>query len=157
MAQLGTICYIDNGKQFLLLERNKKGNDIHENKWVSVGGKFEAGESPEQCARREIFEETGLTAKKIDLKGVITFPEFTPDLDWYCFVYRVTEFEGNLIEECDEGTLHWVDYADIMKKPTWEGDYIYLDWLLNDAPLFSASFTYVENELKDYDVTFYQK
>ncbi|MGX7092727.1 NUDIX hydrolase [Hutsoniella sourekii] len=156
--QLSTICYLDNGKQLLLLHRNKKENDIHEGKWVSVGGKFEAGETPEACAIREIREETGLIADKLDLLGFITFPDFKHDgQDWYSFVYRVSEFHGELIEDCDEGTLAWVDYQDVMKKPTWEGDYLYLEWILNGSPFFSASFTYdLEGELADHHVTFYE-
>ena len=45
-------------------------------------------------------------------KGVITFPEFTPNLDWYTYVFKVTEFEGELID-CNEGTLEWVPYDQV--------------------------------------------
>lgn len=156
MVKLSTICYIDNGSEFLLLQRNKKPNDIHEGKWISVGGKFELGETPEECAIREIEEETGLIAKKLKLLGFITFPDFNHDgEDWYSFVYRVTEFEGELIKECDEGTLHWVPYDQIMSIPTWEGDYIYLDWILRDLPYFSAKFIYdTEENLLEHTVEF---
>ena len=156
-AQLATICYLDNGSQLLLLKRNKKANDIHEGKWVSVGGKFEAGESPEECAKREIYEETHLTAKKLNLLGTITFPDFTHDgRDWYCFVYRVPEFEGDLVKDSDEGRLEWIDYDQVMSMPTWKGDYIYLDWILNKAPYFSAKFTYNEaGDLDSHTVEFY--
>ena len=92
MTKLATICYLDNGKEFLLLLRNKKPNDVHEGKYIGVGGKLEAAETPEECAVREIFEETGLTATKMEMKGIITFPEFTPGHDWYTYVFRVTEF-----------------------------------------------------------------
>ncbi len=67
-VQLATICYIDNGKEFLLLHRNKKENDVHQGKWIGVGGKLEPGETPQACAIREIFEETGLTVTKHALK-----------------------------------------------------------------------------------------
>lgn len=156
MQQLSTICYIDNGSQFLLLHRNKKPNDIHEGKWVSVGGKFEAGESPQECAVREIKEETGLTATNLIPVGFITFPDFTQDgRDWYSFVYRVNEFEGELLEECDEGTLEWVNYEEILSLPTWEGDYIYLDWILNNKPFFTAKFSYdADGELIEHQVDF---
>ena len=40
-----------------------------------LGGKLERGETPQECAAREILEETGLVAKPV-LKGIITFPEF---------------------------------------------------------------------------------
>ena len=43
MTRLATICYIDNGKELLLLKRNKKPNDVHEGKYIGVGGKIEAG------------------------------------------------------------------------------------------------------------------
>lgn len=154
--KLSTICYIDNGSQLLLLHRNKKENDIHQGKWISVGGKFEIGETPEECAKREIYEETGLIAEKLELCGFITFPNFTQDgQDWYSFVYRVTEFSGNLTEKCPEGTLEWVNYEDVMNKPTWEGDYIFLQWILDRRPYFSAKFTYVANQLIEQSVEFY--
>lgn len=157
--KLTTICYLDNGKEFLMLHRNKKVNDIHEDKWVSVGGKFEAGETPEECAIREIKEETGLDAQKLELLGFITFPDFAHEgEDWYSFVYRVTEFEGDLIEECDEGTLKWVPYDQIMSLPTWEGDYIFLEWILEGSPYFSAKFTYdIKGDLVDHSVVFQEQ
>lgn len=156
MQQLSTICYLDNGKQFLLLHRNKKNNDIHEGKWVSVGGKFEHGETPEECAKREIKEETGLNAKELIPVGFISFPDFTHDsVDWYSFVYRVIDFDGELIDNCNEGTLEWVDYEQIMAKPTWEGDYIYLEWILSNKPFFWAKFEYdVKGKLSHHSVSF---
>ena len=154
MPQLATICYIDNGKEFLMLHRNKKPNDIHEGKWIGVGGKLERGETPQECAAREIFEETGLRAKPV-LKGIITLPEFTPDLDWYTYVFKVTEFEGDLIE-CNEGTLEWVPYDQVLSKPTWEGDHTFVEWLLEDKPFFSAMFRYDGDCLLETHVDFYE-
>ena len=159
MPQLATICYIDNGKEFLMLHRNKKPNDVHEGKWIGVGGKLERGETPQECAAREIFEETGLKAKPV-LKGIITCPEFTPDLDWYTYVFKVTGFEGELIsdEESREGTLEWVPYDEVLSKPTWEGDYEIFKWILEDRTFFSAKFVYDRNQnLVDKTVTFYDK
>ncbi|BDI64142.1 8-oxo-dGTP diphosphatase [Streptococcus pneumoniae] len=154
MPQLATICYIDNGKELLMLHRNKKPNDVHEGKWIGVGGKLERGETPQECAAREILEETGLKAKPV-LKGVITFPEFTSDLDWYTYVFKVTEFEGDLID-CNEGTLEWVPYDEVLSKPTWEGDHTFVEWLLEDKPFFSAKFVYDGDKLLDTQVDFYE-
>lgn len=153
--KLATICYIDNGKEFLLLHCNKKSNDVHEGKWISVGGKLERGESPEDCAKREVFEETGLTVEEMELRGIVTFPNFTPDTDWYTYVFKVTAFTGQLLEDCAEGTLEWVPYDQVLSKPTWEGDYEMFKWILNDEPFFSAKMTYGGNVLRESQVVFY--
>ena len=154
---LATICYIDRGDSLLLMHRNKKPNDVHEGKWISVGGKLESGETPEECARREIFEETGLRVKEMRFCGMITFPNFTPETDWYTYVFKVTDFEGDLIEDCLEGTLEWVPYDEVLNKPTWEGDYEIFKWILEDVPFFSAKFSYVDTVLMDKSVIFYDK
>ena len=70
MVQLATICYLDNGRELLMLHRNKKPNDVHAGKWIGVGGKLERGETPQECAAREILEETGLTIRHPKLVGV---------------------------------------------------------------------------------------
>lgn len=152
---LATICYIDNGHSLLLMHRNKKPHDVHEGKWISVGGKLEKGETPDECARREIFEETGLIVKEMAFKGMITFPDFTPDTDWYTYVFKVTDFEGQVKQDCVEGTLEWVPYDQVLSKPTWEGDYEIFKWILEDAPFFSAKFTYEDGTLMERTVTFY--
>ncbi|MBF0779622.1 MULTISPECIES: 8-oxo-dGTP diphosphatase [unclassified Granulicatella] len=155
MIQLATICYIDNGKEWLLLHRNKKANDVHQGKWIGVGGKFEDSETPEECARREIQEETGLIVQKMQLCGIITFPNFTPQKDWYTYVFRVSEFTGELVKECKEGTLEWVLYEDILQKPTWQGDYLFMKWILEKRAFFSAKFVYQDGKLIENNVTFY--
>ncbi|MGT2887172.1 NUDIX hydrolase [Streptococcus didelphis] len=159
MTKLATICYIDDGKALLLLHRNKKENDVHQGKWIAVGGKLEKGESPEECAIREIYEETHLKVHKMEMKGIISFPEFTPGHDWYTYVFRVTEFSGQLISDLDsrEGSLEWVPYQEVLNKPTWEGDYDILRWILDKTPFFSAKFSYDKNgKLLEKDHIFYE-
>ena len=60
MQILATLCYIKDGSRTLMLHRIKKENDIHEGKWNGLGGKFETGESPEECVIREIKPFAGL-------------------------------------------------------------------------------------------------
>ncbi len=136
-----------------MLHRIKKENDIHKNKWNGLGGKLEPGESPEECVKREVFEESGLIIESPNLHGVITFPKFDGIDDWIVFVYTANNFEGNLIE-CDEGKLDWVSDDQLLNLNLWEGDKIFIPWLTQDK-FFSAKFIYEKKKLINYDVIFY--
>ena len=69
-----TLCYLENEKgEYLMLHRVKKQNDLNHDKWIGVGGKFEPGESPEECICRETLEETGLTLTDYQYRGIVTF------------------------------------------------------------------------------------
>ena len=151
---LSTLCYIEKDNKILLLHRTKKQNDEHEGKWIGVGGKFENGETPEECVEREVKEETGLTIKNPSLRGIMTFPNFKKDTDCYVFLFTVNEFQGELIE-CDEGELKWIPKSKVLDMPTWEGDLIFLRWLLDKKSFFSAKFVYENNKLQDHNVKFY--
>ncbi|MDP3830910.1 MAG: 8-oxo-dGTP diphosphatase, partial [Ignavibacteriaceae bacterium] len=101
--KLATLCYVKdaNNGATLMLHRIKKENDMHEGKWNGLGGKFEMGESPEECVIREIKEESGLDIKNPKLNGFITFPAFDGFEDWYVFIFSVTEFSGELIDSAE--------------------------------------------------------
>mgnify|MGYP005870719529 CR=1 FL=1 len=152
--KLATLCYVRRDGKTLMIHRNKKANDMHQGRWNGLGGKFEPGETPEECVIREIREESGLIARKPILKGFLTFPGFANEEDWYAFVFVVNEFEGELIES-PEGDLEWVDDHEIYNLYLWEGDLIFLPWL--DQPgFFSAKFIYRENKLISHEVVFYR-
>jgi len=117
-VKIETLCYIEKDNKILLLHRTKKEKDIHEGKWIGVGGKIEQGETPEECIIREVKEETGLIIKNPNLNGVMTFPKFKDDEDWYVFLFTANNFQGELIE-CDEGVLKWVEKYKVLDMPTW--------------------------------------
>lgn len=154
--KLMTLCYIQNldSDKTLMLHRVKKENDVHEGKWNGLGGKFEPGESPEDCVIREIKEETGLDIVNPVLKGIITFPYFNKGEDYYVFVFTATEFSGELIEDCPEGNLEWKETSNLLKLNLWDGDKYFIP-LLNKQGVFSAKLTYenglvVDKEIKEY-------
>ncbi|MBI1933806.1 MAG: 8-oxo-dGTP diphosphatase [Ignavibacteriales bacterium] len=151
--KLATLCYVMNDNKTLMLYRNKKENDYHEGKWNGLGGKFEQGESPEECAIREVFEESGLKVKDPVLKGHITFPMFDGKDDWYVWLYVFNGFEGNLIDS-PEGRLEWIPNEKLNELNLWEGDKIFIPWLFNDK-IFSAKFNYENGKYIDYSVIFY--
>lgn len=140
-----TLCYIHNGQgQTLLLHRVKKENDLNHDKWIGVGGKFERGESPEECLLREVKEETGLTLTSYRYRGIVTFVSAVWETE-LMHLFTADGFDGEL-KECDEGTLTWVDDALVPSLPTWEGDRIFLRLLEQDIPFFSLKLEYDVNE-----------
>ena len=74
-----TLCYIEKNGCYLMLHRTKKEDDYNKDKWIGIGGKFENGESPEDCAVREVREETGLIVEHAELEycGIVTFVDLT--------------------------------------------------------------------------------
>ncbi|KNF09975.1 8-oxo-dGTP diphosphatase MutX [Gottschalkia purinilytica] len=151
--KLTTMCYVKNDGKTLMLYRNKKLNDVHEGKWVGLGGKMELGESPEDCIIREVKEESGLTIKRPVLRGILTFPKFKDDEDWYMFLYTANEFEGELTES-DEGDLEWIEDNLVNELNMWEGDRVFLSWLSKNK-LFSGKLIYDDGKLVKEEVVFY--
>ena len=155
--KLCTECYIQRGGQTLMLHRNKKLDDINQDKWVGLGGKFELGESPEQCLLREVREEAGVVVRNWRLRGIVTFvSEGEPDENLCIFIYTVDAFEGEIdFGACEEGSLQWVDTDKVLDLNLWEGDRLFWGWILEERGLFSARFVYDGETLVKHDVTFY--
>lgn len=151
--KLATLCYIQDGQRTLMLHRIKKEKDIHQGKWNGLGGKLEAGETPEECVIREVKEESGLQILNPRLRGFITFPAFSKLEDWYVFMFTAREFSGELIDS-SEGHLEWIETEQLPDLNLWEGDKIFLKWLEQDL-FFSAKFIYKDGILKDHQVVFY--
>lgn len=141
-----TVCYIEKDGKYLMLHRVKKKNDLNENKWIGIGGKFEDKESPEQCNIREVFEETGLTVKNSKYCGIVTFVSDKWPTE-YMHIFVATEFSGEICE-CDEGDLEWINKKDLLSLPLWEGDKIFLK-LIDDKnqPFFSLRIEYQGEKL----------
>ena len=155
--KLATLCYVRDGVgpdgRTLMLHRIKKANDMHAGKWNGLGGKLEPGETPEECAVREVLEESGLRMINPRLRGLITFPHFSNDEDWYTYIFTATQFEGELIDS-SEGVLAWVENGQLQNLNLWPGDRIFMRWL-DEPRFFSAKFVYDAGELTKYEAVFY--
>ena len=135
-----TLIYVERGEKYLMLHRVSKKNDPNRDKWIGVGGKFEAGETPEDCAQREMLEETGLKPLTLDKRGVVYFfSDLYEDEEMHLFTCPA--FSGTL-HECDEGVLEWVDKDRVAALPLWEGDKLFLRLLAQDAPPFLMTLRY---------------
>ncbi len=136
-----TLCYIEKDGTYLMLHRTKKENDENRDKWIGIGGKFEKGESPEDCVTREVLEETGLTLLAFRYRGIVTFVSDQFDTTEYMHLFTASRFSGDL-KDCDEGALCWLPKEALCKLPMWEGDKIFLDLLRTDEPFFSLKLVY---------------
>lgn len=140
-----TLCYLRRGEDYLMLHRVKKQNDVNQDKWIGVGGKFEADESPEDCLLREVREETGLNLTRYQYRGIVTFVSERWVTE-YMHLFTADGFQGELTE-CDEGDLQWVSRDFVDALPTWEGDHIFLNLLWQDAPFFLLTLRYRGDQL----------
>ena len=124
-----TLCYVTRGDEVLMLHRVKKKNDLNQDKWIGIGGKFEGEETPDECLLREAKEETGLTLTSWRCRGVVTFLSDTYEGE-YMYLFTADGFDGE-IGDC----------------PTWEGDKIFLNLLWQDAPFFLLKLRYQGDKL----------
>ena len=143
-----TLCYILRGNNVLMLHRVKKKNDLNQDKWIGIGGKFEANETPDECLLREAYEETGLTLTNWQCRGVVTFLTNGPWDGEYMYLFTADGFEGDL-KTCDEGDLQWISRDKLNALPKWEGDQIFLDLLWQDAPFFLLKLRYEGDRLAE--------
>ena len=147
---LTTLCYIEKDDKYLMLHRIKKEQDLNKDKYIGVGGHFEYGESPDECLKREVYEETGLTLLSYKPRGIITFiygqeSGGEEQIVEYMHLYTATEFEGALTD-CDEGELEWIDKVDVYKLPIWEGDRIFFRLLEERSDFFSLKLVYSKTD-----------
>ncbi len=142
-----TLCYLERDGCYLMLHRVKKEHDVNRDKWVGIGGKLEENESPEDCLRREVYEETGLTLTDYRYCGLVTFVSDRWEGE-YMHLFHATGFTGDL-KECDEGVLEWVPIPTVRTLPQWEGDRIFLDLMAQQVPFFSLKLRYRGEALEE--------
>jgi len=176
-SRLTTLCYVERGDEYLMLHRVKKENDVNKDKWIGIGGHFEAGESPEECIRREAMEEAGITLERLRFRGIVTFCFRKPEAErdgrsaeekradregavsadrstvpwdeWEYMCLFTAEADNDIVQECNEGELTWVKKERMEELELWEGDRIFFRLLQEEAPFFSLKLCYYGNELME--------
>ena len=138
-----TLCYIEQDNKYLMLHRVKKKDDQNKDKWIGIGGGFYENESPEDCVRREVLEETGLMLHDLSLRSVITFVIDGGECE-HMFLFKSKSFTGELIE-CDEGQLEWIDKNALYSLDLWEGDRIFLKKIESDCEFFTLKLVYASD------------
>ena len=131
--RLSVLIFLKNNRgELLLLERNKAPN---QGLWSPVGGKVEMalGESPFECACREVQEETGLKITNTDLHlfGMVTEKNYEHVGHWLLFLFDCKKAIDTLPAHCDEGTLRFYPREAIDQLPIAPSDRDIL-WKLYD-------------------------
>lgn len=139
-TKMSTLCYIRKDGKYLMLHRTVKKNDVNRDKWIGVGGHFEADESPEECVLREVKEETGYTLTSWQFRGIVTFISGNGVTE-YMHLFTADGFTGTPIA-CDEGELAWVDIEQVWKLNIWAGDKIFFRLIDDGEPFFSLKLVY---------------
>ena len=149
---LGTLVYCLRGNEVLLMRRHKEPNlDL----WVAPGGKVEPGESPYECALRELFEETGYRAEALHFRGLIAEVSPRPDWQWLLFVYVATDFTGELNADAREGALRWWPREEVPRLPLPQADALFYPRVTDlDRPFYQAKYVY-DADLNLTDVVVY--
>ncbi|MGE6375922.1 NUDIX hydrolase [Peribacillus muralis] len=100
-----TVCFVKRKNEILLLNREKAPIM---GVWNGVGGKIEIGETPDEGAMREVFEETGIRVGCSHSSGTVTWETGAEQDGIYVYLY---EAEDDLIYETPmktrEGILDW--------------------------------------------------
>lgn len=148
-----TLCYIEKDGAYLMIHRIKKENDLNKDKWVGVGGKLEEGESPFDCVRREVYEETGVIIKEPRYRGIITFVSDKWGTE-YMHLFTATDYDGEIDYDCDEGKLEWVKKELVPSLPIWEGDKIFFDLMEKEERFFSLKLCYEGDTLVSHTLEF---
>ncbi len=135
-----SLCYIYRGDEVLMLHRTRKENDINRDKWIGLGGKFEEGESPEDCVLREVREETGLVLTSWQYRGIVTFVSDRYETE-YMHLFTADGFTGEMTGDVYKRQA-WIRRDMLDTLPQWEGDRIFLRLLEEGEPFFSLKLVY---------------
>ena len=138
-----TLLFVIRDGQVLLI-RKKRG--LGAGKINGPGGRLEPGETPQQCAVREVQEEVGVTPIDVRHCGRHRF-QFTDGYALWVDVYAADDCEGEPIET-DEALPMWVATGAIPYEEMWEDDRHWIPLMLAGTP-FSGRFIFDGDDMLD--------
>ncbi|MBW2992898.1 NUDIX domain-containing protein [Candidatus Woesearchaeota archaeon] len=111
---IGTLLAVIDNEKVLLLQRTK---EPYKGMWAMPGGKIEFGEHIEECAIREIMEETNVKCKVDKIRGIaneIVYENNKEDGQYILFVVQLHP-ETTEYKESEEGKLQWFGLEELEK------------------------------------------
>lgn len=134
----------------VLLGMKKRGFGV--GKWNGFGGKVDAGETIEEAAKRELFEEAGVTANSLEKLGVLDFSwQAKPTEILEVNIFKAADFSGDPVEG-EEMKPQWFHVNEIPFEKMWPNDkYFYPLFLENKK--FTGKFVFDEhNNIAEHEL-----
>ncbi len=139
-----TLLFVIRDGQILLI-RKKRG--LGAGKVNGPGGRIEEGESPAQCAVREVEEELGVTPTNLRFGGELAF-QFIDAYSIHVHVFSATDCRGDAVET-EEAIPLWTPVDAIPYDEMWADDRYWLPLLLSGEP-FKGRFIFDGDAMLDY-------
>ena len=116
-----TLCFIVRNNEVLLLK--KSVGLFGQGKWNAPGGKILSGETAQECAVREVLEETQLTIGSLQQIATVYFYKHDKhtDPDWKVNVFVSHDFSGTAADG-REGIVKWFSVDALPFNEMWEDD-----------------------------------
>lgn len=141
-----TLCFIVKDDSILLI-RKKRG--LGAGKINGPGGRIDPGETPEQCAVREVQEELEITPLAMELRGENRF-QFVDGYSIHVYVFTAGNFKGSPVETGEAIPL-WFALDQIPYHEMWADDILWIPHMLNGT-YFSGRSIFDDDEMLDYQL-----
>lgn len=141
-----TLIFVVDGERVLLIKGSPQKR-LWANLYNGIGGHVEQGEDILSAARRELFEETGLSCTQMQFCGTVMV-DASDDLGVCIFVYRA-EYEGGTLIPSNEGNLYWAPKNELAELPLVEDLKTILPRVLEtdkETEPFSAFYAYDDQD-----------
>lgn len=145
-TQRATLCFVVRDGEVLLI-RKKRG--LGKGKVNGPGGRIDPGETPMQCAIREVEEELCVTPTDLVYSGRLNF-QFVDGLALRCHVFRAEDCLG-IARETDEAVPMWTPIPEIPFERMWQDDKLWIPMMLDRIP-FDGRFLFDDDTMLGYEL-----
>ena len=142
-TERATLLFVIKEGQVLLIHK-KRG--LGAGKINGPGGRIEPGETPMQCAIREVEEELCITAKGVRECGEMSF-QFMDGYSLHCTVFTASDYSGTP-QETDEAIPLWFALDKLPYQDMWQDDQYWMP-LMIEGKKFRGFFLFDDDIMLD--------